>query len=221
MLCWCGVDDLLRLIRRFPKVLLCVLPVVLGMTAGPAFAGLKPDPPPKPAPPPPPVSIPAPPPPAQPQPQPPPPPPVSQGTSVDANAAARLAAANRARRARARAARLKVKRAQAAKKAQAIARARARRRAQSARTVPAAARVALNRTRHPLAAQLQPESKVARVLPFALVLMGLAFLLFSLAAVPARVMPWWAERALDNRRENLAFMGVAALLAIGALFLAG
>ena len=46
-------------------------------------------------------------------------------------------------------------------------------------------------------------------------------LLFSLAAVPARVMPWWAERALDNRRENLAFMGVAALLAIGALFLAG
>jgi len=62
---------------------------------------------------------------------------------------------------------------------------------------------------------------VARVLPFALVLMGLAFLLFSLAAVPARVMPWWAERALDNRRENLAFMGVAALLAIGALFLAG
>ncbi len=220
MLCWCGVDDLLRLIRRFPKVLLCVLPVVLGITAGPAFAGLKPDPPPKPAPPPPPVSIPAPPPPAQPQPQPPPPPPVSQGTSVDANAAARLAAANRAR-ARTRAARLKAKRAEAAKKAQAIARARARRRAQSARTVPAAARVALDRTRHPLAAQLQPESKVARVLPFALVLMGLAFLLFSLAAVPARVMPWWAERALDNRRENLAFMGIAALLAIGALFLAG
>lgn len=219
MLCWCGVDDLLRLIRRFPKVLLCVLPVVLGITAGPAFAGLKPDPPPKPAPPPPPppVRV-APPPPVQVQP---PPPPVRQGTSVDANAAARLAAANRARRARARAARLKVKRAQAAKKAQAIARARARRRAQSARTVPAAARVALDRTRHPLAAQLQPESKVARVLPFALVLMGLAFLLFSLAAVPARVMPWWAERALDNRRENLAFMGVAALLAIGALFLAG
>ena len=62
---------------------------------------------------------------------------------------------------------------------------------------------------------------MARVLPFALVLMGLALLLFSLAAVPARVTPWWAERALDNRRENLAFMGVAALLAIGALFLAG
>ena len=139
---------------------------------------------------------------------------------MDPNAAARLAAANRAQRARTRAARLKVKRAKA-KKAKAIARARARRRAQSARTVPAAARVALDRTRHPLAAQLQPESKVARVLPFALVLMGLALLLFSLAAVPARVMPWWAERALDNRRENLAFMGVAALLAIGALFLAG
>ena len=73
----------------------------------------------------------------------------------------------------------------------------------------------------PLAAQLQPESRVARVLPFALVLMGLALLLFSLAAVPARVMPWWAERALYNRRENLAFMGLAALLAVAALFLAG
>ena len=220
MLCWCGVEDLLRLIKRFPKVLLCVLPVVLGLTAGPALAGLKPDPPPKPAPPPPPVSIPAPPPPTQPQP-PPPPPPVRQGTSVDATAAARLAAANRARRARTRAARLKVKQAKAAKKAQAVARARARRRARSGHAVPASARVALDRTRHPLAAQLQPESKVARVLPFALVLMGLALLLFSLAAVPARVMPWWAERALDHRRENLAFMGVAALLAIAALFLAG
>ena len=143
---------------------------------------------------------------------------------MDANAAARLAAENRAQRARTRAARLKVKRAKA-KKAQAIARARSpggpARAAESASAVPAAARVALDRTRHPLAAQLQPESKVARVLPFALVLMGLALLLFSLAAVPARVMPWWAERALDNRRENLAFMGVAALLAIAALFLAG
>ena len=213
------IEDLLRLMRPIRTVMLCVLPVVLGLTAGPAFAGLKPDPPPKPAPPPPPPPVfVAPPPPAQPQP---PPPPVRQGTSVDANAAARLAAEARARRTRTRAARLKVRRAKAAKRAKAIARARARRRAQSARTIPAAARVALDRTRHPLAAQLQPESKVARVLPFALVLMGLAFLLFSLAAVPARVMPWWAERALDNRRENLAFMGIAALLAIGALFLAG
>jgi hypothetical protein len=142
---------------------------------------------------------------------------------VDPNAAARLAAANRARRARTRAARLKVKRAKArkaqARKAQALA--RARRRARSARAVPAAAPVALDRARRPLAAQFQPESRVDRVLPFALALMGLALLLFSLAAIPARVMPWWAERALDNRRDNLAFIGVAALLAIAALFLAG
>jgi hypothetical protein len=132
---------------------------------------------------------------------------------VDANAA-RLAAATRARRARIRAARLKVNRAKA-EKAQAVARAR------RAAVVPAAAPLALERTRRPLAAQFQPESRVARVLPFALGLMGLALLLFSLAAVPARVMPWWAERALDNRRENLAFMGFGALLAIAALFLAG
>jgi hypothetical protein len=142
---------------------------------------------------------------------------------VDANEAARRAAATRARRARTRAARLRVERAKVKKaKARAEARARARRRAESpGGAVPAEAPVTLERTRSPLAAQFQPESKVARVLPFALVLMSLALMLFSLAAVPARVMPWWAVRALDNRRENLAFMGVAALLAIAALFLAG
>jgi hypothetical protein len=58
-------------------------------------------------------------------------------------------------------------------------------------------------------------------MPFALVLMTLALLLFSLAAIPARVVPYWALRVLDHRRENLAFMGIAALLAIAALFLAG
>jgi hypothetical protein len=69
--------------------------------------------------------------------------------------------------------------------------------------------------------QFAPESKSARVLPFALALMGLALLLLSLAAVPARVVPWaWALHALDNRREKLAFSGIAALLAIAALFLA-
>ena len=71
-------------------------------------------------------------------------------------------------------------------------------------------------------AQLETKSKVARLLPFAIVLMSLALLLFSLAAIPARVVPWaaWAH-ALDNRREELAFSGVAALIAIAALFLAG
>ena len=59
-------------------------------------------------------------------------------------------------------------------------------------------------------------------MPVAVVLMGLALLLFSLAAIPARAVPWsWALRALDNRRDNLAFTGIAALLAIAALFLAG
>ena len=60
------------------------------------------------------------------------------------------------------------------------------------------------------------------MLPFALALTALALLLFSLAAIPASVVPWaWALHALDNRREKLAFSGVAVLLAIAALFLAG
>lgn len=84
---------------------------------------------------------------------------------------------------------------------------------------PAATPVALEHTR---VIQLEPESRAARVLPFALALMGLALLLLSLAAVPARVVPWgWALRALDDRREKLAFSGIAVLLAIAALFLAG
>ena len=59
-------------------------------------------------------------------------------------------------------------------------------------------------------------------MPFALMLILAAVLLFSLAAVPARVVPWyWAVETLDHRREELAFLGVAALLAIAALFLAG
>jgi len=53
-------------------------------------------------------------------------------------------------------------------------------------------------------------------------LLGLALLLFCLAAVPAHAMPWsWAVRTLDTRREELAFLGVATLLAIAALLLAG
>jgi hypothetical protein len=207
-----------------------MLPVILGLTAGSAAAGLRPDPPPKPAPPPPPVQVPAPPPPPVQVPAPPPvqvpappppaqpPPPVSQGTSVDANAAARL------RSKRAKAAKARADRARAARRV--AARARARRRAESAgavpAAVPAAAPAALEGTRSPLAAEFQPESRLARVMPFALALTGLAFVLFSLAAIPARAVPWsWAMRALDNRRENLAFMGIAALLAIAALFLAG
>jgi hypothetical protein len=52
--------------------------------------------------------------------------------------------------------------------------------------------------------------------------MGAALLLFSLAVIPARAVPWpWALRGLDHRRGELAFLGIAALLAIAALFLAG
>jgi hypothetical protein len=59
-------------------------------------------------------------------------------------------------------------------------------------------------------------------MPLAPLLMGLALLLFSLAAVPARAVPWsWAVRTLDTRREELAFLGIAVLLAIAALFMAG
>ncbi|MEP6910583.1 MAG: hypothetical protein ABI896_09170 [Actinomycetota bacterium] len=52
--------------------------------------------------------------------------------------------------------------------------------------------------------------------------MSLALLLFGLAAIPARVLPWpWALHALDNRRGSLAFLGMAFLLASAVLFLAG
>jgi hypothetical protein len=209
--------------RPFRKVPFCVLPVILGLTAGSAAAGLKPDPPPKPTPPPPPAVAPQPPPPAEPQPPPPPPPPVQQEPSVDtaareaAEAQARIRAALQAKRAKIRKARAKARAARVAAHARAE-----QRRERRALGVPAAAPVALERARNPLAAQFQAESTLARVLPFAIVLLGLALLFFSLAAIPARAVPWsWAERALDHRRENLAFIGIAALLALVALFLAG
>jgi hypothetical protein len=200
-------------VKPFRKVLIYLLPVAFGLAAGPAFAGLKPEPPPKPPPPPPPQQAPAPPRPAAPQ----PPPPITQGTSVDQRAAARLAA-----EAQARAARLRVQRAKAAH-ARAEARARAARlRAQRARAARQAEPAAVGGT--PLAAQtlLEPQSRSAGVMPLALVLMGGALLLFSLAAIPARAVPWpWVLRGLDHRRGELAFLGIVALLAMAALFLAG
>jgi hypothetical protein len=67
----------------------------------------------------------------------------------------------------------------------------------------------------------EPKSIAAGVMPL-LLLMGAAVLLFSLAAVPARALPWpWAVRAINTRREELAFLGIAVLLAVAALFLAG
>ena len=208
--------------RVFRKVLLCLVPVLFALGAGSAVAGLKPDPPPKPPPPPPPRQAPAPPPPVEPPPvqsqSTPPPPPVVESTTVDESTAAQLAA-----EARARAASLRAQRARAAQ-----AQARARRRAARLRAQRAAAREvaasALVGRRRPLAAQtlFEPKSRAARVLPLALLLMGVAVLLFGLAAVPARTLPWpWAVRIINTRREELAFLGVAALLAIAALFLAG
>jgi hypothetical protein len=205
--------------RPFRTVLIWLFLAVFGLAAGPAAAGLQPDPPPKPPPPPPPQQAPAPPPPpaqSQPAPQ-----PVARGTSVDKGAAARDAAA-----AQARAADLRAQRAKAAQaRARAASRARAARlRAQRAGAARETASTALDRPSRPLAAQTlnEPDSRLAGVLPFAIVLMGAALLLFSLAAIPARAVPWpWALHALDDRREILTFSGIAALLAIAALFLAG
>jgi hypothetical protein len=57
------------------------------------------------------------------------------------------------------------------------------------------------------------------VLLFALLLAPLA--LFSLALTPARALPrGWAVRALEPRREELAFLGLGVLFLIAFLFLA-
>ena len=201
--------------RPFRKVLFCLVPAIFALAAGSAAAGLRPDPPPKP-PPPPPRQAPAPPPPAEPQPAPPPvalaPPPAAPATRVDDGTAARLAAAAQVRAARER----------AAAHAQEVARARAS--AQRAAAARKAARTALERRSRPPTplTQLETESRVAGVLPFALVLVGAALLLFGLAAIPAQAVPWsWAVHAIETRRQELAFLGIAALLSIIALFLAG
>ena len=56
----------------------------------------------------------------------------------------------------------------------------------------------------------------------ALTLMFAALLLFSLAAMPARAVPWpWVLRELDHRRADLAILGIVALLVMAVLFLAG
>ncbi|HMJ00479.1 MAG TPA: hypothetical protein VK488_11645 [Gaiellaceae bacterium] len=59
-------------------------------------------------------------------------------------------------------------------------------------------------------------------MPLALALACAALLLFSLAAIPAWVVPWpWVMRRLDHRRADLAFLGIVALLVMAVLFLAG
>lgn len=121
---------------------------------------------------------------------------------MDSSAAARLEAA-----ARVRAARLRVQRAKAAR----AARAHARRRVQSVGRLPAALE------RSPVGSDSR-----GGVLPFALALIGAALLLFGLAAMPARLVPWsWVVYALDDRREKLAYSGIAVLIASAALLFAG
>lgn len=58
-------------------------------------------------------------------------------------------------------------------------------------------------------------------MPLVLGLGGAALLLLSLAAIPARAVPWsWAVYALGNRREGLAFLGIGALFSVAALSIA-
>jgi hypothetical protein len=57
-----------------------------------------------------------------------------------------------------------------------------------------------------------------------MMLFALLFLLplalFSLALAPARALPRGAVRALEPRREELAFLGIGVLVLIAFLFLA-
>jgi hypothetical protein len=210
----CAVEPSTRPVSPLRKVLVCLLPAVFGLTAASATAGLRPDPPPKP-PPPPPQQAPAPPPRAQPQPAPPPraqpglppaaprqpaPPPSGERPSADQTAAARRAATERAR-----ALRLRAQRAAAARKAKAkLAALATKRRLVAHRAVGQESS--------------EPGSQVARVLALALLA---PLVLFILALTPTRALPWgWAVRALERRREELAFLGMGVLVLIAFLFLA-
>lgn len=63
------------------------------------------------------------------------------------------------------------------------------------------------------------ESPTARAVPFLVAgLFGAVFLL-GLALIPARAVPWpRALRAVDDRREELAFFGALGLLATGLFY---
>jgi len=65
----------------------------------------------------------------------------------------------------------------------------------------------------------QPESSLKKAFPFGAAALGVALLLFGLALVPARAVPWGrVSLILDDRREELALYGVAVLAAAGAAF---
>ena len=191
--------------RPLHKALIWLLPAALSLaTAGSAAAGLRPDPPPITKPPP--RQAPAPPP-VQPQPPPAQPPP----TSGDQNAARRNAAAARANAARLQAQRASVARARAAARGRI-----ARERAQRAAGEAAASKTAASRRAATPAALSEPNSKATWALPLVLVMLGAGLLLFGLVLVPPAAVPWpWAARVLGDRREELAFVSAAGLLAMG------
>lgn len=187
-------------------VLICLLPVLCGIAAsGSAAAGPRPDPPPIPKPLPPP-----------PAPQPPPaarylpvPPPVASGPSASEIAASRLASA-----ARARAARLRTQRARVARARASAARARAQRvkaAREAARNKQIAVRGGVPGVPQGLLKRETPAS--AADVAFVFASLGAAVLLFGLALIPARAVPWyWAARALVDRRGDLALVGALGLV---------
>ncbi len=64
----------------------------------------------------------------------------------------------------------------------------------------------------------EPGLRAGRILAFALLA---PLVLFILAVAPARALPGgWAVRALEPRREELAFLGMGVLLLIAFLFFA-
>lgn len=228
-------DEAMRSVSPLRKLLFCLVPVVFGLVAASATAGLRPDPPPKkppppppprqaPAPPPPVQEAPAPPPPVQPQPavvpraQPEPPPAASRQPAPQPvrkqSSAAQIAAVKRARLARARASRVRAQRAAARRRAEDARKAKA----EQAALLATERRLAGGRPVGQESSKAEPGS--ARVLLFALLLAPLA--LFSLAFAPARALPrGWAVSALEPRREELAFLGMGALFLIAVIFLAG
>lgn len=66
----------------------------------------------------------------------------------------------------------------------------------------------------------KPESRADRVLPLALLFLA-PLLLFVLALAPRRALPQgWLVRALEPRREDLAWLGIAVLILIAFLLVA-
>jgi hypothetical protein len=104
----------------------------------------------------------------------------------------------------------------------------ARHRKEAARRAEIARRAAARPTRRTASEPAvvgfaQPESSLEKAAPFGAaalgVALGVALLLFGLALIPARAVPWdRVSWILDDRREELALYGVTVLAAVGAAF---